>query len=177
MSDSQDERAGRHVEVRLPVVDLDPRRIDVVAQPEVHGQLVAEAEVVLDVHRDLRPLLGVGDRVEQVAVLGVHETEHEARHVESGRAVDRAAGRLAGAVRRHVVVEAEVADDRVGVEDFPRSKRQAAAHLQRVLAAAPGDVVEDLEVVLVGDERLVAVGAQVADVLEGELRHRRRRVD
>ena len=36
--------------------------------------------------------------------------------------------------------------------------------LHRVLPLDPGDVVEDLEVVLVGDERLVAVGAQVPDV-------------
>ena len=37
----------------------------------------------------------------------------------------------------------------------------------------PRHVVEDLKVVLVGDQRLVAVGAQVPDVLERELRHRR----
>ena len=44
------------------------------------------------------------------------------------------------------------------------------------LPLLPGHVVEDLEVVLVGDERLVAVGAQVPDVLERQLRHRRRHV-
>ena len=54
-----------------------------------------------------------------------------------------------------------------------RSVRLPPAFM-RVPAVAAGHVVEDLEVVLVGDERLVAVGAEVADVLEPELRHRRR---
>ena len=48
--------------------------------------------------------------------------------------------------------------------------------LHRVLALDPRHVVEDLEVVLVRDERLVAVGAQIADVLERQLRHRRGRI-
>ena len=46
--------------------------------------------------------------------------------------------------------------------------------LPRVAALDPGHVVEDLEVVLVRDQRLVAVGAEVPDVLEVELRHRGR---
>ena len=54
--------------------------------------------------------------------------------------------------------------------------RHAAAGLQRVLAREPRDVVEDLEVVLVRDQRLVAVRAEVPDVLEHHLGHRRRRL-
>ena len=38
-----DERAGRFVEVRLPVVDLDPRRIHVPAQAEVERQPVGRS--------------------------------------------------------------------------------------------------------------------------------------
>ena len=63
------------------------------------------AEVVLEIHRDFRTLFRVGPGVEQIAVLGADQAEHEARHVEAGRAVDRAAGGLSRAVRRHVVVE------------------------------------------------------------------------
>ncbi len=73
-----------------------------------------------------------------------------------------------------LLLKLKIAGDRVGVEDLARPKREAAAALERVLALDPGHVVEDLEVVLVRDERLVAVGAQVPDVLERQLRHRRR---
>ncbi len=59
------------------------------------------------------------------------------------------------------------------IEDLAGAKREAATALDRVLALDPGHVVEDLEVVLVRDERLIAVGAQVPDVLERHLRHRR----
>ena len=64
--------------------------------------------------------------------------------------------------------------DRVGVENLARSKRDAAAALDRVLPLDPGHVVENLVVVLVGDERLVAICPQIPDVLERHLRHRRR---
>ena len=104
--------------------------------------------------------------VEQVRVFGAGVAEQEAGDVEAGVGVERAAGWLAGAVRGQVVVEAEVADDGVGVQDLARAEGDAAAGLERVLALDPGHVVEDLEVVLVRDQRLVAVGAQVPDVLE-----------
>src|SRR6185503_16930435 len=93
-----------------------------------------------------------------------------------GRRVDGAARGQAGAVRGRVAPEREGADDRVGVQDLTRAQREAAAELQSVLAGDLGDAVEDLEVVLVGDQRLVAVRAQVADVLEGQLRHPGRRI-
>ena len=150
------ELAGGHVEVRLTVVDLHPGHVHLVAQAEVQRQLGVDAEVVLQVDGVLGPLLGVGLRVEQVAGLGGGVAEEEARHVEACAAVDRAAHGLARAVRGHVVVEAEVADDGVGVQDLARAEGHAAAQLERVLALDPRDVVEDLEVVLVGDQRLVA---------------------
>ena len=79
------------VEVRLAVVDLDPGHVDVPAQAGVDGQLVGDAEVVLQVEGVFRPRLGVGLGVEQVARLRRRVAEQEAGHVEAGGRVDGAA--------------------------------------------------------------------------------------
>ena len=119
--------------------------------------------------------LGVGLRVEQPSILDGGVAEGEARDVEARIRERRAAHRDAGAARRVVLVESELPDDQVRVQDLTRPHRQAAAELHGMAAGHARDVVEDLIVVLVGDQRLVAVRSQVpgAAVLEHELTHGR----
>ena len=148
------------------------------AGPRLRVSLAVHAEVVLQVERRTpaasrcrcRRRTGCGSCVARVA-------EQEAGDVEAGVRCRRVQPRRVPAqfdVR--LLVEAEAAR-----RSCRRSGSRASGSVQlppgleRVLAADLGDVVEDLEVVLVRDERLVAVGAQVADVLEGDLGHRRGR--
>src|SRR5439155_24482080 len=59
-----DELADGWIEVRLPIVDLDPRHVHVPPKSGIHGELVADADVVLEVRRDLGTRFGVRVRVE-----------------------------------------------------------------------------------------------------------------
>ena len=169
-----DEAAGRRVEVRLLVVHLDPRNEQVVADAGVHRQPIGHADVVLDVRRDLGPDFRIGAGIEQRAARIAGEAEEEAREVEAAVVDERAPARDARAVRRQVLVEVEASDDRVGVQDLARAMRPRAAGAQRLLAHHVRHVVVDLEVVLVRDERLIAVRAHVphAAVVEHDLRKR-----
>ena len=103
--------------------------------------------------------------------------------VEAGVRTGRAPARNARAAGCRVGVEVELAGDGVGVEDFARPVRDAAAGLHRMAAGDARDVVEELEVVLIRDERLVPVRPEVARPTaaagrrrEDDLAHRRRGV-
>ena len=119
---------------------LHPRRLQLVAEPEVHGQLLADLPVVLEEERHVVvPEREVGSLPHPAAVrAGVRRrvAEEERRH---GRAAGRVLGRVGGG---HRVVEEEAAVARVAdvrVPLVPVDHPVVEAELQAVV---PGQLVE-----------------------------------
>src|SRR5262249_19516436 len=168
-------RAG--LEVRLPVVDLDVRHEEVVAQTEVERQLAVDAPVVLNVRAVFGTPLA-DDALHQSASDGGRIAQRESRKRKAGVRSNRAGYRAAAAVGSDGRLKVEIADDVVHVENVAPPSRQTRAHLQRVRPARVRQVVEELERVQEGQQRLIRVRAQVANVAwrKLNLRHGRRRV-